>query len=75
MKHYYQCLLRQGDTEVTAWIESRGAKVGAFVEVRELDGLWEVVKAHKAISLSEEALKKNQKLNRGSLPSVERMGS
>jgi hypothetical protein len=38
----FQCLLRQGDTRAVAWIEECGARVGARIEVKGEDGLWEV---------------------------------
>jgi hypothetical protein len=43
----YQCLLRQGDTRSIAWIEERGAKVGACVEIKGEDGLWDVAEVYE----------------------------
>ncbi|QIG71255.1 hypothetical protein EVB32_147 [Rhizobium phage RHph_TM39] len=41
---YFQCDLSQGTGRTTAYIEERGAKVGAFVEVKDenFNGLWRV---------------------------------
>lgn len=72
-KQYQQCQLKRGRSLTTRWIESRGAKVGATVEVLPSRELWEVVQVF-AHTLPEDLLKEHQRLNRGSLPSVERMG-
>lgn len=72
MKQYFQCRLRRGDSETTGWIEARGAKAGATVELLPSRELWEVAEVFKH-GLPEDVLKENQRLNRGSLPSVERM--
>jgi hypothetical protein len=44
--YYYQCRFEQptpdGIIRTVAWIESRGAKVGAKVELKGEDGLWTV---------------------------------
>lgn len=72
MKHYRQCLLGQNGRRTTAWIETRAAIAGADVEVLQLAGMWRVIKVYRR-SMSEDVLKQNQRLNRGSLPSVERM--
>ncbi|OBK49421.1 hypothetical protein A5656_28465 [Mycobacterium gordonae] len=72
MKQFYQCRLRRGNTETTAWIEARGAKLGATVELLPSREVWEVAQVYEH-GLPEDVLKENQRLNRGSLPSVERM--
>lgn len=72
MKTYYQCHLTRGCTETTRWIEGRGAKVGATVEVLPDRELWTVTKVFHP-GLPESVLRDNQRLNRGSLPSVKRM--
>lgn len=41
--NYKQCGLEQNGSRVVGWIEERGAKLGARVEIDELGGLWEVV--------------------------------
>jgi hypothetical protein len=73
MKTYYQCRLRRDDHETTRWIEDRGARVGARVEVLPSRDLWEVTQVFHP-GLPESVLRDTQRLNRGSLPSVERMG-
>jgi hypothetical protein len=73
VKLYVQCRLRRGDTETTRWIEQRGAKPGALVEVLPDRELWEVAEAFPATALPENMLRHMQQLHRGSLPSVERM--
>ena len=42
MEIYYQCSLSQGDVHLVSWIEARGAKPGARVEIPEFGGLWRV---------------------------------
>src|SRR4051812_15842230 len=73
VKHYYQCHLRRGAETTTGWIEERGARVGATVELLPARALWQVVSVHGP-RLAEHMLREQQRLNRGSLPSVERMG-
>lgn len=70
-KYYLQCHLTRGDSHTTRWIESRGAIVGASVEVLPERELWEVTEVFKGIALREDILKEHQRLNRHSLPSVE----
>lgn len=41
--NYRQCGLTQNGSRVVGWIEERGAKMGARVEIDELGGLWEVI--------------------------------
>jgi hypothetical protein len=69
---YFQCRLRRGDAETTGWIEARGAKKGATVELLPSREVWEVAEVYSH-GLPENVLKETQRLNRGSLPSVERM--
>lgn len=72
MKQYFQCRLRRGDSETTGWIEARGARVGATIELLPSREDWVVAEVF-GHSLPEDILKEQQKLNRGSLPSVKRM--
>ena len=72
MKQYQQCGLRRDHTETIAWIEQRGARLGAQVELLPSRELWKVV-AVFGHTMPEDALKEHQRLHRGSLPSVERM--
>jgi len=67
----YQCRFRRGAERTVAWIEARGAKVGAWVDLETLDdgGLWEVEAVFDA-PLEDRALKEMQRLNRNSLSSL-----
>jgi hypothetical protein len=69
--HYRQCKFRRGSERTVAWIEARGAKLGAGIELKTLDqlGLW-IVEAVFGAPLSAEALETTQRLNRRSLPSI-----
>jgi hypothetical protein len=58
--------------QTTGWIEARGAKVGAAVQLLPSGDMWDVAEVFKR-GLPENLLKEHQRLNRGSLPSVERM--
>jgi hypothetical protein len=68
---YYQCSFRRGTERTVAWIEARGAKVGAHVELITLDdgAPWEV-QSVGAVPLALDELKQMQRLNRKSLPSI-----
>ncbi len=55
-----QCRLKNRTGATTdAWIENRGAIVGRWVEVKELDDLYEVVTTHD--SLPAEMVKENER--------------
>lgn len=71
MSDYFQCLLRRGDSETVGWIEARGAKVGASVELLPSREMWDVAKVYQG--MSEDILKQHQKFHRRSLPSIEPM--
>jgi hypothetical protein len=67
---YFQCKFRRGDAETIAWIEERGAKVGAEVELLSADGqFWRVVEVYQP-GLDEAVLREKQKKDRNSLPSI-----
>lgn len=76
---FYQCRLERLVSPdnllvTTGWIEGRGAKVGAFVEMPPgTKELWKVAEAFLDNGVPENVLKKRQIMNRGSLPSVEKM--
>lgn len=72
-KRYRQCKLRRGSSFTTGWIEERGAKVGCTVQLLALDQFWEVLEVFGP-AIPEKLLREHQRLNRGSLPSIERMG-
>lgn len=69
---YYQCRLRRGNTETVGWIEARGAREGARVELLPSRELWDVVEVFDH-GVPQDDLKEQQRLNRNSLPSVEPM--
>jgi hypothetical protein len=68
---FAQCKFRRGTERTVAWIEARGAKVGARVELKTLDdlGSW-IVEAVFGAPLVAEALETLQRLNRKSLSSI-----
>ncbi len=68
---FYQCRFRRGSECTIAWIEARGAKVGAWVELETLDkcGPWEVEAVFDA-PLQDRALKDLERQNRNWLSSI-----
>ncbi len=69
MKTYRMCGLAQGNQRSTGWIEERGAKLGARVEIEELGGFWEVT----GVGLTEmtrEQLSAKQRADRASCQSI-----
>lgn len=62
---YRQCRFRRGSERTVAWIEARGAKAGAWVQLETLDGegLWQVEAVFDA-PLQSVALETFQRLNR-----------
>lgn len=71
MTIYYQCLLRLDTQYMTTWIEERGAKESAYVELLGDGGkqLWQVMIVYRP-GIDDTTLITNQKLNRGSLASI-----
>lgn len=65
----YQCRLRQGSARTVAWIEARGAKVGADVEIPELGGFWRVETAC-SIAIEAERLREKQRIDRKGMPDI-----
>jgi hypothetical protein len=65
----FQCLLRQGDLRSVAWIEARGARAGARIEIKGEDGLWEVVEVYQT-PRSATWLHENASRVRKCLPSI-----
>jgi hypothetical protein len=68
---FYQCRFRRGSECTVAWIEARGAKVGAWIELETLDegGPWQVEAVFDS-PLESFGLKEMQRLNRKSLSSI-----
>lgn len=46
MQTHQQCTLRQGQAQQVAWIESRHARVGLNVKLKEDDSWWKVDEVH-----------------------------
>jgi hypothetical protein len=71
---FLQCRFRRGAEHTVAWIEERGAKPGARVELKTLDDgkAWEVETVNGA-PLEAEALADLQRHNRKSLKSLARI--
>lgn len=70
MTMFYQCKMRLGASETVGWIEERGAKVGAKVELLTADGeFWTVAEVYPT-GLEEKTLRAKQALDRNSLPSL-----
>lgn len=58
---YRQCIFKQGNTQQTAWIEERGAKVGCRVTFKDdASGFWEVVSVSDQ-RLSEKYVKEHER--------------
>jgi hypothetical protein len=71
MTLFYQCRMRHADGgETVGWIEERGAKVGASVELKTADGtFWTVTEVYPG-PLEEAALRAKQAADRNSRPSI-----
>ena len=65
----FQCLLHQGSTRVVAWIEQRGAHLGARVEIKGEPGLWHVADVYQP-PRSAQWLQENASRARRGLPST-----
>ncbi|MEM0987734.1 MAG: hypothetical protein AAGK00_02560 [Pseudomonadota bacterium] len=61
---FHWCQLANGDKRTAGYIEARGAKVGAQVEMIDLDGeLWDVLSVGEAVS--KDFVRKNEKRFKG----------
>lgn len=69
MSRWYQCALAQGERRTVGWIEERGAKRGARVEIKGEDGLWDVEAVYEP-SYDASWLEEKRRKDRGSLPSL-----
>jgi len=68
---YYQCDLSQCSARTTGYIEDRGAKLGAHVEIKEpgFDGLWLVEQvADRGVDAS--VLREKQRMDRNAFGSI-----
>lgn len=75
MTIFYQCLLEREDDpghflKQVAWIEERGAKPGAKVEVKEDGMFWDVVHVYKSFGLEEKILRDKQARDRDAFGSI-----
>lgn len=67
---WFQCRFRKAGEETVAWIEERGAKVGALVELKTADGeKWEVAEVYLP-GLDGAALRAKHANDRNALPSI-----
>jgi hypothetical protein len=66
---YFQCDFQKDNAHITAWIEARGAKVGASVELKELNEFWTVKRVYTP-SIEYDDLKAKQERDRNCLPSL-----
>ena len=68
---YRQCKFRRGSESNVAWIDARGAKAGALIELATLDNLgpW-IVEAVLSAPLAAAALKTLQHLDGKSMSSI-----
>lgn len=70
MTMFFQCRMRHGADETIGWIEERGAKVGASVELLTGDGkFWDVTHVYTP-GLEASALRDKQARDRNALPSL-----
>lgn len=70
-KLLYQCRLGQGNSRAVGYIEERGAKVGAHVEIEELGGFWEVL-AVGTPPIASAVLAEKQRADRNSCQSIKK---
>lgn len=67
----HQCLLEQDNCQTVGWIEDRGAKINARVEVPELKGFWKVVEIYG--QMDKAILNEKQVRDRDCLPSLQKV--
>lgn len=66
---FHQCRLQQDGATVVGWIEARGARIGARVEVPDLGGLWRVTAVYQP-PLDAAWLRKKQRIDRKGMPTI-----
>lgn len=66
---FHQCRLRQDNSVIVGWIEARGAKVGARVEIPECGGFWRVETVCPK-PIAADALREKQRLDRKGMPDI-----
>lgn len=65
---YRQCKLTLENTNTVGWIEDRGAKLGARVEME--DGNFQTVEEVSEHAIDRETLREKQRMDRNSLLSI-----
>lgn len=63
-----QCELSQGDRRAVLWIDNRGAKIGASVELIG-QGFWRVDRVYQH-DIEPADLRRKQSMDRNALPSI-----
>lgn len=66
---FYQCRLQQHGVTTVGWIEERGARPGAHVEVPECGGLWRVAAVYQP-ALDAQWLREKQRIDRKGMPTA-----
>ena len=72
MKYYKQCTLVKNGAQTTRWIETRGAHIGAQVEVLPEREWWTVTCVYDEVVLDETQLRQEQEKARKGFPSTSR---
>lgn len=71
MTMMYQCHLQQGNTTTIGYIEERGAKKNAQVEIPELGGFWKVTQV--GMGMNKKALQQKQVNDRDCFGSLQKV--
>jgi len=68
---YHQCRMKEvnGSRETIGWIEDRGAKVGAHVELKDFDAFFEVLSVSD-IAINADDLRQKQANDRNCFASI-----
>lgn len=69
---YHQCRLSEvgGNRQTVGWIEGRGAKLGAHVEMKDFGGAFFEVLSVSEMSFDDTALREKQKNDRNAFASI-----
>lgn len=65
---FHQCRLEQGEARLVAWIEARGARPGALVEIPDAGGIWRVATVCP-IPIEARQLYEKQRIDHRGMPS------
>ena len=66
---FYQCRLQRDNATTVGWIEERGARQGARVELAECGGLWRVTAVYQP-PLDATALHEKRRVDRKGMPTA-----